>query len=233
MYQGKHGNAKARKGRRRYYIKGRMAAMILSTVLLLALAIGGTVAWLSTKDAPITNTFTPSHVACSVTENCDGTTKSNVNVTNTGDTEAYSRVKLVTYRVNEQNQHIGGTAEIPEFTPGDGWVKSGDYYYYTLPVAANGGTPANPLIGESGIAQDRLKLRLILQPSGLILGRQHDAHLNGSARSLLGGRLLGGGLCTAGATAAGQQADQQGCHAEQTNQLLFHRKPSLFWAVSI
>ncbi|MDD6047684.1 MAG: hypothetical protein PUC97_09760, partial [bacterium] len=41
---------------------------------------------------------------------------------------------------------------IPTFTPGTNWVKSGDYYYYTLPVAANGGTPANPLIGEPGIA---------------------------------------------------------------------------------
>ena len=91
------------------------------------------------------------------------------------------------------------------------------------------------LIGESGITQNGLKLCLILQPSGLILGRQHNAYLNGSTRSLVGGRLrsVGGGLCTAGTTAAGQQADQQGCHAEQTNQLLFHRKPSLFLAVSI
>ena len=151
MYQGKHGNAKARKGRRRYYIKGRMAAMILSTVLLLALAIGGTVAWLTANTGNVANTFTPSHVTCEVNESFDGETKSNVNVTNTGDTEAYIRVKLVTYRVNEQNQHIGGTAEIPEFTPGTGWVEHDGYYYYTSPVAA-GKAPENPLIGESGIA---------------------------------------------------------------------------------
>lgn len=152
MYQGKHGNAKARKGRRRYYIKGRMAAMILSTVLLLALAIGGTVAWLTANTGNVANTFTPSHVTCEVNESFDGETKSNVNVTNTSDIYAYIRVKLVTYRVNANGDHIGGTATIPTFKPGDGWVKSGDYYYYTLPVAANGGTPANPLIGESGIA---------------------------------------------------------------------------------
>ena len=65
------------------------------------------------------------------------------------------------------------------------------------------------LVSESGIAQDGLKLCLILQPSGLILGRQHDANLNGSARRLISGRLRSvGGLCTAGTTAAGQQADQ-------------------------
>ena len=136
-YDGKHRKAKAQPVRRKTYHKGRLTAMVIATAVLLALAIGGTVAWLSTKDAPITNTFNPSHVSCSVTEEFDGKIKSNVNVTNTSDIDAYIRVKLVTYRVNEQNQHIGGTATIPTFEPGAGWVKSGDYYYYTLPVAAN------------------------------------------------------------------------------------------------
>ena len=130
----------------------RIITLLIALLLFSALAVGGTVAWLTANATPVENTFTPSHVACSVTEEFDGTTKSNVNVTNTGDTEAYIRVKLVTYRVNEQNQHIGGTATIPTFTPGKGWVKYGEYYYYTKPVAANGGTPANPLIGEPGIA---------------------------------------------------------------------------------
>ena len=61
-------------------------------------------------------------MSCTVTEDFDGTTKKNVNVTNTGDIDAYLRVKLVTYRVNDDGQHIGGTAAIPAFTPGDGWV---------------------------------------------------------------------------------------------------------------
>ena len=130
----------------------RIITLLIALLLFSALAVGGTVAWLTANATPVENTFTPSKVACSVTEEFDGTTKSNVNVTNTGNIDAYIRVKLVAYRVNKDNQHIGGEAEIPTFKPGDGWVKSGDYYYYTLPVAANGGTPANPLIGESGIA---------------------------------------------------------------------------------
>ena len=105
---------------------------------MVTIAVGGTVAYLVTQDEPITNTFTPSHVTCKVDENFDGKTKTNVNVTNTGDTEAYIRVKLVTYRVNEANQHIGGTATIPAFDPGTHWVKHNDgYYYYTLPVKPN------------------------------------------------------------------------------------------------
>lgn len=80
-----------------------------------------------------------------MTESFNGTTKSNVNVKNTGDTEAYIRVKLVTYRVNDEGQHIGGTATIPSFTPGTNWVAYGDYYYYTLPVAPDD-EPAADLI---------------------------------------------------------------------------------------
>ena len=67
----------------------------------------------------------------------DSGEKKEVNVQNTGDTDAYIRVRLVTYRTNAAGQHIGGTAMIPEFTPGTNWVKYGDYYYYTLPVKPN------------------------------------------------------------------------------------------------
>ena len=126
---------------------GRLAAMALATVLLLALTIGGTVAWLTSKTSDITNTFTPSQVACAVNEIFNEATgvKSQVNVTNFGDTDAFIRVRLVTYRTNDSKLHIGGAAEVPPFTPGNGWVKYGDYYYYTKPVA-RGEMPENALI---------------------------------------------------------------------------------------
>ena len=133
-YEGKHRKAAA-PVHEKAIRTGRLTTMVIATVLLLALAIGGTLAWLSTKGAPITNTFTPSKVTCEVTESFDGVTKSNVNVTNTGDTDAYIRVKLVTYRTNDQGQHIGGTASLPRFTLGATWVSYDGYYYYTLPVA--------------------------------------------------------------------------------------------------
>ena len=122
----------------------RTITLLIALLLFSALAVGGTVAWLTANATPVENTFTPSNVACSVTENFDGTTKSNVNVTNTGDTEAYIRVKLVTYRTNDQGQHIGGTATLPSFDLGENWVAFGGYYYYTLPVAA-GKKPAADL----------------------------------------------------------------------------------------
>ena len=131
---------------RRKYPSPRKPGALLLTLVLLALALtGATLAYLITHTDPVPNRFTPAHVSCNVTEDFDGTTKKNVNVTNTGDIDAYLRVKLVTYRVNDDGQHIGGTAAIPAFTPGDGWVAYGDYYYYTYPVAS-GQQPKTPLI---------------------------------------------------------------------------------------
>lgn len=137
-YEGKHRKAAA-PAHGKALRTGRLTTMVIATVLLLALAIGGTLAWLSTKDAPIQNKFLPTKVTCEVTERFDGSTgvKSNVNVKNTGTIDAFIRVKLVTYRTNDQGQHIGGIASIPAFTLGTGWVKCGDYYYYTKPVAPN------------------------------------------------------------------------------------------------
>lgn len=116
--------------------RGRLAMMVLSIVLLLGVAIGGTIAWLSTKTTSVTNTFTPAEVNCDVTENFNEDTgvKTNVNVTNTGNIAVYIRVKLVTYRTNDDSQHIGGTAKLPQFNLGENWVEYGKYYYYTLPV---------------------------------------------------------------------------------------------------
>ena len=125
--------------------RGRLAMMVLSVVLLLALAVGGTLAWLSTKTTPVTNTFTPARVTCEVEEDFNENTgvKTKVNVTNTGNIAVYIRVKLVTYRTNDARQHIGGTAKLPQFTPGENWVKHGEYYYYTLPVAPDEKPAAN------------------------------------------------------------------------------------------
>ena len=123
----------------------KAGTLLLSLLLLAALAIGGTLAYLTADTTSLENTFKPSRVACEVTEEFDGSVKSEVNVKNTGDTDAYIRVKLVTYRVNEEGRHIGGTAEIPEFTSGEDWVQYEGYYYYTSPVAPDK-TPAADLI---------------------------------------------------------------------------------------
>lgn len=146
MYHGKY-ESKHLQARPRRRSSRKAGTLLLSLLLVITLALGGTAAYLITRTAPVLNSFQPSQVDCEVTENFDGSVKSNVNVTNTGDTEAYIRVKLVTYRVNDEGQHIGGTATIPGFSPGESWVKYGDYYYYTLPVAPDK-QPGAALIGS-------------------------------------------------------------------------------------
>lgn len=136
MYKDKNASEKSRRS-------GKLTAVLVAAAMLLALAIGGTIAWLTDRTEGITNTFNPSKVTCEVTESFNGTVKTDVNVKNTGDAEAYIRVKLVTYRTNDQGQHIGGVAELPSFTLGENWVEYGGYYYYTLPVAAGEKPAAN------------------------------------------------------------------------------------------
>lgn len=129
----------ARPSRRhlRERLVGRRAALAaLALALCLAGVAGGTLAWLLDRTETIQNSFQPSHVDCEVVEDSfAGLVKTGVTVKNTSDIEAYIRVRLVTYRVNAEGQTIGGEAAVPAFTPGAGWVKSGEYYYYTKPVA--------------------------------------------------------------------------------------------------
>lgn len=157
MYQGKYEKKHDRPSdrRRRKRRTRRLNALLLSMVLLVTVAIGGTLAYLVTQDEPITNTFTPSLVTCKVTETFDEDSgeKKEVNVQNTGDTDAYIRVRLVTYRTNAAGRHIGGTATIPEFTPGTNWVEYGDYYYYTLPVKPSE-KPTTDLISSITLTQN-------------------------------------------------------------------------------
>lgn len=126
--------------------KTRIILLLCCIAVVGLLGVQGTISWLTTKTDPVQNTFTPTAVSCEVTESFNGTSKTDVNVRNTGETDAYIRVKLVSYRVNAQNQRIGGQAQIPTFIPGEGWVLGNDgFYYYRYPVAP-GQSPQNPLI---------------------------------------------------------------------------------------
>lgn len=129
----------------------RTLVLAIALVLVLGCGVMGTLMFLVDKTSEVKNIFSPSAVACEVTESFDGTVKKNVNVTNTSDINAYIRVKLVTYRVNADKEKIGGTAEILSFEPGDGWFKKDGFYYYSNPVAP-GEKPDNDLIGGSGIS---------------------------------------------------------------------------------
>lgn len=147
MYHGDYETKHLKRRRRR---KNKKAGMLFLSLLLIALlAAGGTLAWLSAQTDEVKNTFTPGEITTTITENFDGKVKKEIHVKNEGNISAYIRVKLVSYRVNNNGDHIGGTTTIPDFNLGSGWVKFGDYYYYTQPVTA--GDTAPNMLGDGGI----------------------------------------------------------------------------------
>lgn len=151
-YKAKHGSA-GMEGRRRCSRKA--IAFCAALVLAVSGAVGGSVAWLTAGDKPVTNTFEPVKVSCRVVEEkFDENTgvKTNVRVANTSDIPAYIRVRLVSSRTNGDGAILAGETALPAFTPGDGWFlnESDGYYYYSRPVAPERETGA--LIGSVTLA---------------------------------------------------------------------------------
>lgn len=117
--------------------KKRLAILLVSVVALLAVAVGGTLAFLSAHTDPLVNEFTPSEVACEVVENFNGTVKSDVQIKNTGDTEAYIRVAVIVNWKNADGdvyaqKPVEGTDYTITYAENSGWIKGSDgYRYYT------------------------------------------------------------------------------------------------------
>lgn len=131
MYKGKRHNG-SRTG-------GKYIALLVSLVLVLSAAIGGTLAWLIDKTDKVNNQFTPSEVTTKVEETFNGNVKSNVKIKNTGDTEAYIRAAVVVTwqdasgNISHKKPVAGADYNIT--FPGNNWELAADgYYYYKLPV---------------------------------------------------------------------------------------------------
>ncbi len=107
-------------------------------VVILTAAVGGTMAWLSTKTQDLTNTFEPAKVTCAVEEDfTDKTTKKDVRIQNTGTTDAYIRAMIVANWCTADSKVVKTATPTYEGLPGSDWVEHDGFYYYTLPVAPN------------------------------------------------------------------------------------------------
>lgn len=129
--------------------KGLMA--VLALVLVLTVAVGGTIAWLSKGTDPVVNTFTMGTVDPDIDETFNGDTKSNVGVTNNGSVPVFVRVKLLfTWQKGAEPGDIsnsgtpGDIVGVPvtgnditwEWGDDENWQKGSDgYYYYTVPLS--------------------------------------------------------------------------------------------------
>lgn len=142
MYHGKH-MKKTKKP----------AALLVSLALVLGIVVTGTIAFLVTNTGPVVNTFTPTKLSVDVEEDIENGVKSNVAVRNTGDVDAYVRAMVVFSWVNEKGEVLGEAVDAGDYTitwmpdmddtkdgVQNGWVKSGNYYYFTEKVGAQAET---------------------------------------------------------------------------------------------
>ncbi len=149
--------------------KKRLTILLVSLLSVIAITVGITLAYVFSNTDPVENEFEPSKVACAVvengfdTENTDNTvntdaTKTNVQIKNTGDTDAYIRVAVVVTWKRADGTVWAQQPEAEDYSidwsfddaENPTWVKGEDgYYYYKNPVAAD--TLTDILIKEAKV----------------------------------------------------------------------------------
>ena len=148
MYHGAHvGNDRPRKKAR--YRVNKTLFTLLALIMVIGAAVGTTVAFLVTNTSAVENSFTYANVSCEVKESFDGTTKSNIQITNTGNIDAYIRA---TYVVNWLDKDGNIAASVPDGysyslteNPDGKWKEHNGYFYYLTPVAPGASTPGSLL----------------------------------------------------------------------------------------
>lgn len=132
----------------------KKSIIITSVILLLLVAVGTTLAYVFTETGTVNNTFKTSRVSCAVVEKgkeqISGSTvntnasKDNVQIKNTGDTDAYIRVDVVVNWANADGTRVWAQKPVEDtdytitYNLSDGWFYGGDgFYYYSTPVSPN------------------------------------------------------------------------------------------------
>lgn len=168
----------------------KKAVLTMSVALLLAVAVGITIAYIFTETDPVENTFKPSKVACAVVENGNDpvsagnvtlSSKTNVQIKNTGDTDAYIRVAVVVNWMSADGTRVWATKPVKstDGTDGDytitynlednGWIDGGDgYYYYTRPVA--------PCVHKDGDEHTGCMTSVLISSCTPVAGRAPDGY---------------------------------------------------------
>lgn len=120
--------------------KTKTILVLAAVVLMLACTVGGTLAFLITKTDSVTNTFDPGKVTCKVDETFTqgGTTKKDVRIQNTGNTDAWIRATVVANWVKD-GKVVAPWEDNIDYNSSS-WTKVDGYYYYKESVAAKGYT---------------------------------------------------------------------------------------------
>lgn len=123
-------------------MKNKLQILVLCIAALLILTVGGTLAYLAAKTKEVKNEFEPSFVTSQVNVNETDTT---VDVTNTGDIDAYIRAAIVVNWMDDAGKVRGVAPASSEYTlniNSTGWKydETTGFYYYLSKVAPKGTT---------------------------------------------------------------------------------------------
>ena len=117
--------------------KSRILLIILIASLVVSLILCGTVlAYMFKQTEYKNNEFIPATVSCKVVEEFDGKQKTSIKVQNTGNIDAYLRVRFVSYWVDSDGNVVAKPSSMPEINMAAGWLKGeNNTYYYKTPVS--------------------------------------------------------------------------------------------------
>ena len=167
MYNGSHAKANNKPRIR----MNKLAILFIAVVMLIGAVVGSTVAFLVTQTDPVENKFSYAKLSTEITEYFDGTTKKDVQVTNTGDTAAYIRA---TYVVTWRDMSGNVVPSVPEgytYTltenPDNTWKKIGDYFYYPTPVEPDSSTLGSLLKCEVNSTEHEYQLHVEILASAI------------------------------------------------------------------
>ena len=117
--------------------KRRIPFILLIILLVITLVLCGTVlAYMFRQTEYKDNEFVPADVSCKVAEEFDGTQKTSIQVQNTGNIDAYLRVRLVSYWVDVDGGVVAKPSSMPAVNMAAGWIAgANNTFYYTKPVS--------------------------------------------------------------------------------------------------
>ena len=175
MYQGRHsasGSPRADRpvASRRAGGSKKPLTLFVALVLLLTLAVGGSLAWLVSDDH-VTNSMEPGKVPIQINETVSNNLKSDVTVTNTGNIQAFIRVAIIANSVDEKGNVTVG--EKPNFTVSTAWTEIDNYYYYNGIVEPNGTT--DPLFTDK-VGFDGGEINILAESIQVLGGKSGDGN---------------------------------------------------------
>ncbi len=131
----------------------RSLAALIALVLIICVAVGGTIAYIVTQTDKVENKFTPADVKIEIHETFNGTDKSSITVENVNDAKnvpCYIRVKLVS-NMQDKDGNVTGSAVLGDIALGTNWFKGNDGCYYYKDVVNVGDATDNLLADGSTI----------------------------------------------------------------------------------